>query len=84
MRTLVTCLVFCAVGIGAFFLGKARGKTSISREANAIVVCNVPPDWGNYKGPALGGLVFEDSARTLRVVDCSSHSPIVAFEIRRR
>ncbi len=84
MRMVIACLWVLVIGISGFILGNARGKTPTSREANAIVVCNVPADWGNYKGGAHGGLVFEDSAGTLRIVDCSSHSPIVAFEIRRR
>jgi hypothetical protein len=88
MRMPTTIFLVLLVGIAGFLLGntrlgKAWGKTP-PEEHNAIVTCDVPRSWGQYRGAANGALAFEDSSGTVRIVDCTSHSPIVAFEIRRK
>lgn len=74
-------VVAVVAGLAAF--GLRRAAAAPRQNPSAIVQCDVPSGWGAYRGAALGGLVFEDSAGTLRVVDCSSHAPIVAYQIRR-
>ena len=51
----------------------------------------VPRDWGEFKGLSKSGLVFEDKAGTLRVIDqmpCNmadgSSVPQVSVEVRRK
>jgi hypothetical protein len=54
-------------------------------------VVYVPRDWGEFKGVFRSGVVFEDKAGTLRMLDqmpCSmagsSTAPQVSVEVRRR
>ncbi len=72
------------LGAAGFLLARTPAKTPAQQLPTAIVVCTVPADWGTFRASSQGFLVFEDAAGTLRLVDCQSHSPIVAFEIRRQ
>ena len=83
-RTLDVMLVALLLGATGFLLGRARADTALPQQAGAIVVCTVPGEWGSFRTSSQGFLVFEDAAGTLRLVDCQSHRPIVAFEIRRQ
>ena len=54
-------------------------------------VVNIPRDWGEFKGVFRSGLVFEDKAGTLRMLDqmpCSMPGgisvPQVSVEVRRK
>ena len=58
-------------------------------QPNCIVT--IPSRWGEFKSASAAGLVFEDSAGTLRVVGntpCqisgTANAPIVALEVRRK
>jgi hypothetical protein len=54
-------------------------------------VVNIPREWGEFKGVFRSGLVFEDKAGTLRMLDqmpCSmaggTSMPQVSVEVRRK
>jgi hypothetical protein len=61
------------------------------QELGAPCVVIVPRDWGEFKGLSKSGLIFEDKAGTLRLLDqmpCSmagtANVPQVAVEVRRK
>jgi hypothetical protein len=66
-------------------------KATPQQTVGAPCVVVVPRDWGEFKGLSKSGLVFEDEAGTLRLLDqmpCSTagstNVPQVAVEIRRK
>ena len=66
-------LLLVAVLVVIFFCGFYSGRlkpTSVYAQAPASTgyTRTIPKTWGTFKGGALGGLVFEDSNGTLRLV----------------
>ena len=66
-------------------------KATPQQTVGAPCLVIVPRDWGEFKGLSKSGLVFEDEAGTLRLLDqmpCSTagttNVPQVAVEIRRK
>ena len=83
----------CAIAVLALAatIGIHEVKATPQETLGAPCVVIVPRDWGEFKGLSKSGLVFEDKAGTLRLLDqmpCSmagSNSvPQVSVEVRRK
>jgi hypothetical protein len=86
-------LGFCAaILVVAGIFGIHQLQASAQQEVPAPCVVTVPADWGQFKGISKFGLVFEDKAGTLRVIDqmpCDFPGgqggvPRVSVEVRRK
>ena len=62
-RLLVTALLILTMFVMGWYIGERR----LTR-AYAQSTISVPKSWGSFKGAGLGGMIFEDSAGTLRLV----------------
>ena len=72
-------------------IGIREVRATPQQAVGAPCLVFVPQDWGEFKGMSKSGLVFEDKAGTLRLLDqmpCSmagsTSAPQVAVEIRRK
>ncbi|MBZ5566220.1 MAG: hypothetical protein LAN64_00060 [Acidobacteriia bacterium] len=83
-----------ALGIGMLAIAGTIGIHELKATPQMLgspCVVVVPRDWGEFKGLSKSGLVFEDKAGTLRLLDqmpCNmadgNSVPQVSVEVRRR
>jgi hypothetical protein len=86
MRTaLIICVLLVAGAIGL------REALAQHDSQSATCAITVPAEWGEFKGASSFGLVFQDSAGTLRFVrnvGCQIHDtqpvPLISLEVRRK
>lgn len=88
--TLRRICLFIILGLaGAIGIYELKGTAQI---VPTTCLVTVPVEWGEFKGISKFGLVFEDKAGTLRLIDqmpCSVDKtlvavPTVAVEVRRK
>jgi hypothetical protein len=77
--------VFGLILLGTFLLGRLSSASSLA----ARCTVTIPSEWGDYAGANQYGIIFKDSAGTLRVVKnvpCGGHdaTPHIDLEIRRK
>lgn len=70
---------------------QSRTATTQNDTVQPNCIITVPSGWGNFKAASALGLVFEDSAGTLRVVGSTPcqisgtvSPPVVTLEVRRK
>lgn len=88
-RNLILVLVLLAI---AATIGTYKVKASPQVYYGKPCTFSIPAEWGEFRSISKYGLVFEDKAGTLRVVDqtpcemegASLGQPRVAVEIRRK
>ena len=84
--------ILAGIVVMATGLGIREVKAAPQQPLTSPCVVMVPSDWGEFKGISKFGLVFEDKAGTLRVIDnmpCDIQGgyhgvPNVGVEIRRK
>jgi len=78
-------VVFGLILLGTFFIGRLSSASNLASRC----AVTIPSEWGDYAGANQYGIIFKDSAGTLRVVrnmPCGGHdaTPHVDLEIRRK
>ena len=87
MRARITVFLVVFVAVAGFYLGQTRGKAVARPQAASVGGCTIPKSWGTLKAGLGFGLIFEDSAGTLRAIglgECLKGRGEAEVEIHRK